>query len=243
MAEDAITIWRQWPKPARLSLGLLCSAASLAVVYMFVAGTPRPVLPSSSLFEAVSIEQTLSSSRPELSSFDFIFRPVFAMNRKPPVQSDLPSEDEAALAAAEAAAVVESIEGVSLLGIFGSGEVAGIIIRLGNGDRQRLAVGEKLKGWTLRSVAPRSAIMWSGNGEEAKLEMVFSVAQTPLTTEVRLPPQPQIAESPDPATLIIEDATARGESDGTSVKAATLTFDQMYDGKRVKPKNGRKKRD
>ena len=41
--------------------------------------------------------------------------------------------------------MVESIDGINLLGIFGSGEVAGAIIRLDNGERQRLLVGESIK--------------------------------------------------------------------------------------------------
>jgi len=52
--------------------------------------------------------------------------------------------EEAEKASAEVAPndeIVGSIDGVSLLGIFGSGEVAGVIIRLDNGERQRLPVG------------------------------------------------------------------------------------------------------
>ena len=55
--------------------------------------------------------------------------------------------------------VVEGIDGVSLLGIFGSGEVAGVIIRLDNGERQRLPVGESVKGWTLQSLESRRAML------------------------------------------------------------------------------------
>ena len=55
--------------------------------------------------------------------------------------------------------VVAGIDGVSLLGIFGSGEVAGVIIRLDNGERQRLPVGEAVKGWTLQSLESRRAML------------------------------------------------------------------------------------
>ena len=181
MTEWASMNWRHWPKPMQLSASLFGGALALAVVYMVLAGTPKPVLPSSALFEPVSIEQTLASSRPELSSFDFIFRPVFALTRKPPVQPDLPTAEEAAaVAALEAdAVVVESIDGVNLLGIFGSGEVAGVIIRLDNGERQRLVVGESVKGWTLESVGSRHALFQAATGEEARLEMIFAANQSP----------------------------------------------------------------
>ncbi len=184
MTKGAVTSWRDWPTPLQLSASLIGGALGLAALYTLLAGIPRPVLPSSALFEPVSVAQTLSSSRPELSSFDFIFRPVFAMDRKPRAP-DLPSEDEAALAASEANSdVVESIDGINLLGIFGSGEVSGVIIRLDNGERQRLVVGESIKGWTLDSIESRRALLQAATGEEARLEMAYATDQSILATEM-----------------------------------------------------------
>ena len=141
MTDGALASWRDWPKPLQLSASLILGALGLTTVYTLPAGIPKPVLPSSALFEPVSVAQTLSSSRPELSSSDFVLRPVFALDRQPR-RPDLLSENDAALVASEADAdVVESIDGINLLGIFGSGEVAGAIIRLDNGERQRLVVG------------------------------------------------------------------------------------------------------
>ena len=139
----------------------------MTAIYNLSAGSPKPILPSSALFEPVSVVQTLSSSRPELSSSDFVLRPVFALDRKPR-RPDLLSENGAALVASEVDAV-ESIDGISLLGIFGSGEVAGAIIRLDNGERQRLMVGESIKGWTLGSIESRRALLQAVTGEEARL--------------------------------------------------------------------------
>ena len=70
--------------------------------------------------------------------------------------------------------VAVGIEGVSLLGIFGSGEVAGVIIRLDNGERQRLPVGESVKGWTLHSLGSRRAMLQADTGQRAVLEMAFA---------------------------------------------------------------------
>ena len=184
MTEGAWASWRDWPKPLQLSASLIAGAFGLATVYTLSVGTPKPVLPSSALFEPVSVAQTLSSSRPEASSFDFVFRPVFALDRKP-WRPDLLSENDAALVAPEAdAEVVESIDGINLLGIFGSGEVAGAIIRLDNGKRQRLVVGESIKGWTLGSIESRRALLQAATGEEARLEMAYATNQSILTTEV-----------------------------------------------------------
>ena len=182
VTEGALASWRDWPKPLRLSAGLIVGALGLTTVYTISAGTPTPVLPSSALFEPVSVVQTLSSSRPELSSSDFVLRPVFALDRKPR-RPDLLSENDAALVASEADAV-ESIDGINLLGIFGSGEVAGVIIRLDNGERQRLVVGESIKGWTLGSIESRRALLQAATGEEARLEMAYATNQSILATEV-----------------------------------------------------------
>ena len=182
MTEGAWTSWRDWPKPLQLSASLIVGALGLTTVYTISAGTPTPVLPSSALFEPVSVVQTLSSSRPELSSSDFVLRPVFALDRKPR-RPDLLSENDAALVASEVDAV-ESIDGINLLGIFGSGEVAGAIIRLDNGERQRLMVGESIKGWTLGSIESRRALLQAVTGEEARLEMAYATNQAILATEV-----------------------------------------------------------
>ena len=184
VTEGALASWRDWPKPLRLSAGLIVGALGLTAIYTLSAGSPKPILPSSALFEPVSVAQTLSSSRPELNSFDFVLRPVFALDRKPR-RPDLPSENDLALAASEAEAdVVESIDGINLLGIFGSGEVAGVIIRLDNGKRQRLVVGESIKGWTLGSIESRRALLQAATGEEARLEMAYATNQSILATEV-----------------------------------------------------------
>ncbi len=182
MTEGAWTSWRDWPKPLQLSASLIVGALGLTTVYTISAGTPTPVLPSSALFEPVSVVQTLSSSRPELSSSDFVLRPVFALDRKPR-RPDLLSENDAALVASEVDAV-ESIDGINLLGIFGSGEVAGAIIRLDNGERQRLMVGESIKGWTLGSIESRRALLQAVTGEEARLEMAYATDQSILATEM-----------------------------------------------------------
>ena len=184
MTERALASWRDWPKPLRLSAGLIVGALGLTAIYTLSAGSPKPILPSSALFEPVSVAQTLSSSLPELNSFDFVLRPVFALDRKPR-RPDLPSETDLALAASEAEAdVVESIDGINLLGIFGSGEVAGVIIRLDHGERQRLVVGESIKGWTLGSIESRRALLQAVTGEETRLEMAYATNQSILATEM-----------------------------------------------------------
>ena len=230
MTEGARASWGDWPKPLQLSASLTVGALGLATVYTLSAGAPEPVLPSSALFEPVSVAQTLSSSRPELSSFDFVLRPVFALDRKPR-RSDLLSDNDAALVASQADAdVVESIDGINLLGIFGSGEVAGAIIRLDNGERQRLMLGESIKGWTLGSIESRRALLQAATGEEARLEMAYATDQSILATEVE-------AESGSaiPQATATDGALSQNNAEATQKVEPTrppmrMSFENIYGG-------------
>ena len=230
MTEGALTSWRDWPKPLQLSASLIVGALGLTAVYTLAAGSPKPVLPASALFEPVSVAQTLSSSRPELSSSDFVLRPVFALDRKPR-QPDLLSENDAALVVSEADAdVVESIDGINLLGIFGSGEVAGAIIRLDNGERQRLLVGESIKGWTLGSIESRRALLQAATGEEARLEMAYATDQSILATEVGVE-----FGSAVPQTTATDGALSQNNNEPTQEAeparpATKMSFENIYGG-------------
>ena len=230
MTEGALASWRDWPKPLQLSASLILGALGLTTVYTLSAGTPKAVLPSNALFEPVSVAQTLSSSRPEPSSFDFVFRPVFALDRKPR-RPDLPSEDEAALVASGADAfVVESIDGVNLLGIFGSEEVAGVIIRLDNGERQRLFVGESIKGWTLGSIESRRALLQAATGEEARLEMAYVTDQSILATEMEGESGSAIPQATATDGALNQNNDAPTQKAEPARPPARMSFENIYGG-------------
>ena len=230
MTEGAWASWRDWPKPLQLSASLIVGALGLTTAYTLSAGSPKPVMPSSTLFEPVSVVQTLSSSRPELSSFDFVLRPVFALDRKPR-RPDLLSENDAALVASEADAdVVESIDGINLLGIFGSGEVAGAIIRLDNGERQRLVVGESIKGWTLGSIESRRVLLQAVTGEEARLEMAYATDQSILATEMEGESGSAIPQATASDGALSQNNNAPTQKAEPARLPARTSFENMYGG-------------
>ena len=228
MTEGAWTSWRDWPKPLQLSASLIVGALGLTTVYTISAGTPTPVLPSSALFEPVSVLQTLSLSRPELSSSDFVLRPVFALDRKPR-RPDLLSENDAALVASEADAV-ESIDGINLLGIFGSGEVAGAIIRLDNGERQRLVVGESIKGWTLGSIESRRALLQAATGEEARLEMAYATDQSILAIEMEGESGSAIPQATATDGALSQNNDAATQKAEPARPPTRMSFENIYGG-------------
>ena len=230
MTEGARASWRDWPKPLQLSASLIVGALGLTTVYTLLAGSPKPVLPSSALFEPVSVAQTLSSSRPELSSFDFVLRPVFALDRKPR-RPDLISENDAALVASDADEdVVESIDGINLLGIFGSGEVAGAIIRLDNGEQQRLVVGESIKGWTLGSIESRRVLLQALTGEEARLEMAYATDQSILATEMEGESGSAIPQATATDGALNQNNDAPSQKAEPARPPARMSFENMYGG-------------
>jgi hypothetical protein len=217
--------WRRWPRLLQRSAAGLVGAIVLALLYLLLAGSPQPISPAKSLFAPVSVEQALLASRPELSSFDFIFRPVFATKRVPPAPLVVDDEQDASVEEPIADQVVEGIDGVSLLGIFGSGEVAGVIIRLDNGERQRLPVGEMVKGWTLQSLESRRAMLSAATGQQAVLEMAFATDQTP----------PEIATDVTEKAVVSSSDLAEGQpaqQDSTADVAESvpesMSFDSMY---------------
>ena len=223
---SAVSInWRSWPRLLQRSAAGILAATLLAVLYLALAGSPQPISPAKSLFAPVSVEQALLASRPELSSFDFIFRPVFAMKRVPPLLPVVDDEPGASVDEPIVDQVVEGIDGVSLLGIFGSGEVAGVIIRLDNGERKRLPVGESVKGWTLRSLESRRAMLSAATGQQAVLEMAFATDQTPV----------EIATGATEKVVVSSSGTSEGQpaqqdstADVAESLAESMSFDSIY---------------
>ena len=234
MSNAIAQTWRRWPLLLQRSAAGLMAAILLALLYLLLAGSPQPISPARSLFAPVSVEQALLASRPELSSFDFIFRPVFAMKRVPPLLPVVDDEPDASVDEPIVDQVVEGIDGVSLLGIFGSGEVAGVIIRLDNGERKRLPVGESVKGWTLRSLESRRAMLSAATGQQAVLEMAFATDQTPvdIASDVTTTASPKAAAS---SSYVAEGQPAQqdGAADVTESAPESITFERMYGSRNV----------
>ena len=178
MLDSRFLRWRRWPNLLQRSAIGCLSVLLLALVYVLLAGPPQPIAPASSLFAPVSVERVLAVSRPAPSSADFSLRPVFAIKRVPPPQPVIDETEELSVEVAPTSEIVGSIDGVRLLGIFGSGEVAGAIIRLDNGERQRLPVGELVNGWALQSLEQRGALFQAATGQRALLKMAFSTNQS-----------------------------------------------------------------
>jgi hypothetical protein len=200
MLDTRFLRWSQWSNLLRRSAAGCLSVLFLALVYVLLAGPPQPIAPASSLFAPVSVESVLADSRPALSSTDFSQRPVFAIKRMPPppLQAVSDEPEELSVEAVATDEVASSIDGVRLLGIFGSGEVGGAIIRLDNGERQRLPVGESVNSWILQSLEPRGALFEAATGQQALLRLAFSADQSVEASPARAVSSTQSAFSEQP---------------------------------------------
>ena len=236
MLDATVLRWSRLPSLLQRSLVALAMVLFLSLVYFVLAGTPHPMAPASSLFAPVSVQTALADSRPVLSSADFSLRPVFAIKRAPP--SPQQSGEEAEKASAEVAPndeIVGSIDGISLLGIFDSREVAGVIVRLDNGERQRLPVGASVQGWTLRSLEPRGALFEAATGQRALLQMAFSTDQSVEAYPAPAVPPAQSAASEQPVGSSSDSAAMDAEA-----PPKTMTFGDVYRGRRKANESGEK---
>ena len=108
-------------------------------------------------------------------STSFVNRPLFMTNRRAAEKVDA---DIAIVKQATESIAVQQITGATLLGVFASGDVSGVIVAE-KGTRRRLVEGELLQGWELTSVEPRGAVFTAGV-RMARLDMqVLNNGPTP----------------------------------------------------------------
>ena len=136
-------------------LGLfLCLQLAMGGLRLVTLSAPDPVTPAPDSLRVppvLSLASVAASERNEIIS-----RPLFWSSRRP-------VEEVATLAEPEAKA--GELKGVKLVGLFGSGERAGIIA-LVKGQKRRILLGDAIEGWTLKSVTPFELVVANGERTE-----------------------------------------------------------------------------
>ena len=157
-------------------------SALLSLLVFFSAGAPDSQEPGAFLFNTPTLPAILAAAQKNPETTDFVDRPLLRSERRPPVPVD--NAPAPAAVVAETEVQMEPIDGVALVGIFGSGDVKGIIVRLEDGQRERVVEGQSLRGWTLDWVGPRHArFTGAGGSKRAELQMAFAEIKA-------LPPAP-----------------------------------------------------
>ena len=149
-----------------LCLQLLYSGARLALM-----SSPEAILPAEDALRAAA-PGSLAAVTAEQSD-EIRRRPLFWQDRRPL------ASDASVAVTEEAAEEAGEIKGVKLVGVFGSGDSAGVIAVV-KGKKQRILQGDAVQGWTLESVAPDRAVLATGDRRAElllKQGKVIAVAQ------------------------------------------------------------------
>jgi hypothetical protein len=154
-----------------LLLVLLLSGLRLAIL-----STPQAIPPA---IDGISDAQLMSVERVSAAQSDEIrARPLFWVSRRP-----LAGAVAGIDGSGNPAAKPGSLEGVQLLGLFGSGETAGIIAIIDQQQR-RVLLGGQVAGWTLDSIQRNSVEFTNGDRREKLVLLPRSdvvVPQRPVT--------------------------------------------------------------
>ena len=140
---------------AAVLLGLLfCLQLALGGLRLATLSAPDPVTPAPDSLRVPAVLSPVSVAASERN--EIISRPLFWSGRRP-------VEEVATLSEPQAKA--GELKGVTVVGLFGSGERAGIIA-LVKGQKRRILLGDVVEGWTLKSVAPFELVVANGGRTE-----------------------------------------------------------------------------
>lgn len=166
------------------------------------------VQPLDSLFTVEGVDLADGSARP--ATGDFLSRPLFDSSRRPPVDGDEPSA-EMDVPKSE----VNGLEGVELLGLYGSGEVRGALLLTEKGTT-RVMIGESFGVWKLLELKERQAVF--GRASSGDL----------ITTSLEMPVASTFQSS------VVEQAASQVPESDVSADDGVLTFDSIYKKRRQK---------
>lgn len=132
-------------------LGLAAMWLVLTVVWVPEIDSMRP---PQALLEYPPVVSSQDDQASVTATYDFVDRPLFLFGRRPVIVVEAAGESEREQQATE----VVSLDGFTLLGVFSSQGVEGVMLKSDEGDSLRLYVGEELQGMTLAGVESRSAL-------------------------------------------------------------------------------------
>lgn len=143
----------------RLELALLLLVAALLLLLgvgalrLVALGPPDPVMPAAGSLAVGKPLRPVTPSAEQASALRE--RPLFWASRRPAPESGAAQEQQEQRKAGQ-------IDGVRLVGIFGSGSAAGIMVTVNDSARKRLRLGDKVNGWKLERVAGNEAVLSAG---------------------------------------------------------------------------------
>lgn len=178
-------------RPVIRFLLVTCCALAAGAVLLASFVAPEWMPPQPQQPELAALIPQLVASRPEPPAMDVVAeRPLFVPGRRPP----LPPAAEEPPAAPQADPFAE----VELVGLFGSGDRAGVILKVGR-DVHRVQQGSKWEGWWLKSVSDREAFFASEGQRDRTLSLALQPQQGGMLPELESPAEGEAAEPAAPA--------------------------------------------
>lgn len=161
---------RQLLQGCLVLLFLLGLALAIGVVLVVTREPPEAIPPAPETLSAAQI--VLPSYPPSPIAGEMLARPLFWASRRPVMEA--PANDSPS-------PVPKSnvLEDVKILGMFASGERAGIIYALGK-ERRRLLEGETLDGWRLESLDSNSVLFADEDGVRGQVRLTLEHAHVPV---------------------------------------------------------------
>ena len=154
----------------RVELALLVSVALFALLALYLllrvamATDIEPVAPAADSVRVASLAGAGALSVPEREAM--LARPLFWAGRTP---EELPDEPVAVAEAEQPGKPAPRMKGVTVRGIYGSGETGGVILSVKK-RQLRVAVGEAVDGWRLERVTgDRAVFISAGVRDEREL--------------------------------------------------------------------------
>ena len=154
VSEDPIRTLRRIELVALLLGVLLCLQLAYGAIQLAATTGPDPVQPAADSLQVPAVIGPAVVAADERN--EIITRPLFWSGRQP-VDAVATVEDPKAAAG--------KLKDVKLVGVFGSGERAGIIA-LVKDKKRRILVGESLDGWTLESIESGEIQLVNGDRRE-----------------------------------------------------------------------------
>ena len=188
----------------------VAAGASFVIISLWTPDV-EPIMPE----RTAVVGDTLALGEPDTagSSDGFVTRPLFLTSRRPIVSLAVAVRIGPTPTVYEDA--VEQIEGVTLLGIFSSGDASGVIVSEKGVGHRRIFEGDHLQGWEL--VGVESGVRFFREGKTARLDMQI-VSKVAVAAEAK-----QLDDRTNPG------AASAGTA-GTVEEAPSFvpTFENMY---------------
>lgn len=168
-SEDPLRTLRRLELLALLLGLLLCLQLAWGGVRLATMAAPDPVAPAADSLQVPAVlahEVVNARARNEIIS-----RPLFWSSRRPV---------DAVATVLESTSQPGGLQGVKLLGLFGSGDQAGIIA-LVKGQKRRILLGEAVEGWTLASITPTALVVANGERTETLVLQPVPVTASPAS--------------------------------------------------------------